>query len=462
MFVISSAIIVYLLAGADIEQLAVGALKAPARYPEVLRAAAIVALFWFWWRYFVVWLRHRLEFRREVRSALHRTKLFQNFFKKKLKAGYADSLEYMESTVLGGPGGPRGYITNVHAEGSRRLQIVVHQITFDIEGMGNCMAHVRESEGLIVDIPWWLHFGLVPFVSIWQAFRGDDFGNVVLPHLVALTALILVSLNSLGVDPAGLFGILDGGQSSVMSGLWATLTSTSSGTDADQSWINRIFDDPIALTALLVSALAVGFTLWRAWREIRHQRSRDYLDASTRLLERAFQSFEQKRSDEWNGLSYPDRWLWLTVARMLKESESTAEGITVGSHHALYEHARSFWRGNMYDLVRPLGDIPLTYFAEDADAILATSGEQRSCISDQSLRVVMDFVEWPKDKPDPLGERKRFTPHEIDHIRSFRYQAVGDFLDAQVAMINGEDSRKDFWRKKFQEAKHQRLPVHLN
>ena len=40
LFIISSAIIVYLLAGADIEHLAVGALKAPAEYPEVLRAAA--------------------------------------------------------------------------------------------------------------------------------------------------------------------------------------------------------------------------------------------------------------------------------------------------------------------------------------------------------------------------------------------------------------------------------------
>lgn len=255
LFVISSAIIVYLLAGADIEQLAVGALKTPARYPEVLRAAAVVALFWFWWRYFVVWLRHRSEFRREVRAAMRRTKLFQNFFKKKLKADYADSLEYMESTVLGGPGGPRGYITNVHAEGSRRLRTVVHQITFDVEGMGNCLAHVRESEGLIVDIPWWMYFGLAPFVSIWQAFRGEDFGNVVLPHVVALTALVFVSLSSMGVDPAGLFGILDGDQASAMSELWTTFASTNSGADADRSWINRIFDDPIALTALVVSAV---------------------------------------------------------------------------------------------------------------------------------------------------------------------------------------------------------------
>lgn len=220
----------------------------------------------------------------------------------------------------------------------------------------------------------------------------------------------------------------------------------------NQNRLDTILQNPVAWLALFVSATVAVFTIWRFHRDIRVQSSQDYLTASTRMLERAYGMLEAKRSAEWLGLPEPDRLLWLTVARMLKEAEDTARQIKVSSHQTLYEHARNFWRGRLYDLLRPLGKIPITYFAEEADSIIATSGDERTPLSDKSLRVVLDFLRWPNEKPDPLEGAASFSDEEIDRMRSFEYRAVADFLEAQDAMLRGVQSRKDFWRQKFRDA----------
>lgn len=215
--------------------------------------------------------------------------------------------------------------------------------------------------------------------------------------------------------------------------------------------LDAILQNPVAWLALAVSITALGLTFWRFRRDVQLQSSQDYLTASTRMLERAYEMFEAKDSAEWSGLPEPDRLLWLTVARMLREAEDTARQIKVRSHQTLYEHAQTFWRGRLYDLLRPLGRIPLTYFAEDADSIVATVGDSRAPLSDKSLRVVLDFIRWPEEKPDPLEGVAPFSDEEIDRMRAFEYRAVADYLDARDAMLSGEQSRKQFWRQKFRD-----------
>lgn len=213
--------------------------------------------------------------------------------------------------------------------------------------------------------------------------------------------------------------------------------------------ITKLSMNPIAWLALTVSISSVAYTIWRSRRDYLRQTSHDYLTASSRLLEQAFEAFDQARSDKWNNLPKPDRLLWLTVARMLTESERTAQEIKEDSHLTLYNHARDFWRGKLDDLLRPLNSISLTYFAENADSILGTIGDQRMCISERSLVVVLDFMKWPENKVDPLEGTKRFTDEEINQIGTFRYRAVGDFLEAQNAMASGNDERKEYWRKRW-------------
>ena len=100
--------------------------------------------------------------------------------------------------------------------------------------------------------------------------------------------------------------------------------------------------NPVAWLALAVSIVAAAITIWRFKRDYRRQASHDYQTASSRLLEQAFEAFDQKRSKQWNGLPEPDRLLWLTVARMIMESDETAREIREASHRTLYNHARNF------------------------------------------------------------------------------------------------------------------------
>jgi hypothetical protein len=171
------------------------------------------------------------------------------------------------------------------------------------------------------------------------------------------------------------------------------------------------------------------------------------LDAAARLLERAYETFDKSRNEKWSNLPQPSRLLWLTVARMIKEAESTAADIAEPSHKVLYDHARSFWRGRLYDLLLPLQTVSLRYFAEDADSMLAViGGEKRMPLAENSLRVVLDFLEWPATKKDPLEGIKDYKDAEIARMRAFRYRPVADFIEAQNAMTRGDENMKKHWR----------------
>lgn len=453
LFVISSAIIIYLLAGADIEQLAVGALKAPAEYPEVLRAAAVGALIWFWWRYLIVWLSHRKTYRESVLGALHSTQLFQRHLRSSLQTKYADALEQMEIGVSR-PLAPQGVITHVYTDKQRRFCATVQQVNFQVEGKGLCATHPPPGQALVVDIPWWLYFRLIVPVAIWQAVRQEEFADVILPHITFLAAMFLVWSALFWVDPAGVFGFLSQNYTQLAPASGSAYESTvrflSLGrSNVDPPATEEVLQNPVAWIALVVSILVAIFTIRRSRRDYRRKISHDYLTAASRLLEQAFEAFDRARSDEWNNLPKPDRLLWLTVARMLTESERTAQEIKEDSHLTLYNYARDFWRGKLDDLLRPLNNVPLTYFAENADSILGTIGDQRMCISERSLVVVLNFLKWPENKIDPLEGTKGFTDEEINQIGTVRYRAVGDFLEAQNAMASGNDERKDYWRKQW-------------
>ena len=223
--------------------------------------------------------------------------------------------------------------------------------------------------------------------------------------------------------------------------------------------IESIRNNPVAWFALVVSIVSAGLTMWRSFRDLRRQSSHDYLNAAVQQLERAYEAFDGARDPKWRDLPAPDRIMWLTVARLLRQSSDTSKRIREVSHRAIYEHSADVWRGKFADLLRPLRDVRLTYFAEDADSIIASHADQRSPISSKSIRVILDFMEWPKGRPDPIADAQPFTEAEIDRIGTFHYRSLGDYLEAVDAMRNGSEDRKIFWRSKFAEAKSAEGPT---
>lgn len=217
--------------------------------------------------------------------------------------------------------------------------------------------------------------------------------------------------------------------------------------------MSEVLNNPVAWLALVVSIASAVLAVWKIRRDLSRQESQDYLQAASRLLEQAFEAFDRAKSEQWLNLPEPSRLLWLTVARMIQESESTAASITERSHKILHTHARNFWRGRIYDLLLPLERVSLKYFAEDADSMLAVIGkEKRMPLAEKSLRVVLDFLQWPKDRSDPIGDIKDYTDQEIDRMRSFRYRPVADFLEASNVMASEDKNRQQHWRDVWNKA----------
>lgn len=212
LFVIAAAIIVYMLAGADLNNLTVLGLRAPARYPVIFSWAAIIALLWFWWRYFVAWLnaQSRTKFRAEYLRALHNSPVFQLYLKRRLD--FEVALEHVRSTH-GISASEELVPDSVSAGGDRRLSVTIDAYAFYYRGNPNSKVAVAsnklpEQHRIKVTIPWWVHFGVgVPYF-LWNALRHEGFANQVLPHVIFIAAITLICCKIMGVDPAGVFGII--------------------------------------------------------------------------------------------------------------------------------------------------------------------------------------------------------------------------------------------------------------
>jgi len=207
--------------------------------------------------------------------------------------------------------------------------------------------------------------------------------------------------------------------------------------------------DVATWVAVAVAIALGGFSVWQHYRSEALRRSRDYLDAAVRWLEQAYRELEARRSNAWSGLPEPDRLLWLSVARMIREAESTSTKIQEESHRVLYRQARTYWRGKLYDLLAPLTKVPLTYFADSPDKALIQFSGDRAPISPKSLRVIRDFTSWPQGEPDPLAGVGNFDSQEIDHMQSFGWRSAGMYLEALDVMHGDSDSRKEYWRKQW-------------
>lgn len=212
LFVVSAAVIAYLFAGANLDQLTALGLRAPASYPVVFRWAASVALVWFWWRYLVAWIdaRSRVEFRRDFFSSLRQTRMFQRHFLKSIDVDQvADATAKKYGTIVGAP----LKFDRVYVDGERRFSAKIGQISFvnSAKPPTGYSIHVNDMpnyEPIEIAVPWWLHYSLgIPYFW-WRAVRHEHFANRVLPHVLFIIAIALICCKSLGIEPAGIFGIL--------------------------------------------------------------------------------------------------------------------------------------------------------------------------------------------------------------------------------------------------------------
>ena len=212
LFVIAAAVIVYMLAGADLNNLTVLGLRAPAKFPIVFSWAAVIALLWFWWRYFVAWInaQSRTKFRTEYLRALHNSPVFHRYLKKRTDFKAASNIAKARYNLSASDD---LIPDSVVADGNRRLFVIIENYEFLSQDNPNNRYAVNLNQlpmedRIKVAIPWWFHFGVgIPYF-LWHALRREHFADQVLPNVVFIAAAALIYCKFLGVDPAGVFGMI--------------------------------------------------------------------------------------------------------------------------------------------------------------------------------------------------------------------------------------------------------------
>lgn len=217
LFVIAFAIIIYLLAGADLDQLTVLGLRAPSRYPIVFSWAAVLALFWFWWRYWIAWMdaESREVFNVNYREDLRQTDAFQ---KRLAKLKNVNDLADTLRTQFNGYSLSKGKdqipdpvkLIRSQLDYSKRSAATVSSVTFQNTDHPHYeyiveVAKLPGNASYSIEIPWWLNVQIGTLVFCRRAVRYEGFANQIMPQILALVALILIVCKVTGLDPAGFF-----------------------------------------------------------------------------------------------------------------------------------------------------------------------------------------------------------------------------------------------------------------
>lgn len=194
------------------DRLTVLGIRAPAHFPIVFSWASVAALLWFWWRYHVAWLSSSagLTFRSTYLRELHQKEPFKAFVAKhvnheKITKSYSERTRQhlpTDATYLGH-----------HETGNptwRRLLICVQLLKYN-SGKTNYDVGTTDFPGereIELRVPWWFHCIHSPGFFLRRAFRDESFADQILPQIVFGVAVFLIACKAVGVDPAGIFGLL--------------------------------------------------------------------------------------------------------------------------------------------------------------------------------------------------------------------------------------------------------------
>ena len=205
LLVISSSIIVYVLAGMDLDQIRIFGSSTHAEYPSVLRTAVLISFIFFWWKFQVA--RTQYKFNRFLGDGV----LKDVQFHRDLFGSYKEAFKENEEV--------QAFLT---ANGLNDNEInALSNLTFDGENYKTDTVSVLEVQrghrvvARNVTLPKPLSISLHGFSGsgvyarhIYNLSLKQDTGSViVLPHIFSVIASILV-IASIWWDPAGVFGLL--------------------------------------------------------------------------------------------------------------------------------------------------------------------------------------------------------------------------------------------------------------
>ena len=154
----------------------------------------------------------------------------------------------------------------------------------------------------------------------------------------------------------------------------------------------------LALILSMIIALNLYIsTTTRHNDEDKRNASKKFLDESINLLERIYETFTYNdETRTHNSLPRTDRYLWLTVARMILKYEKIKNQITDPYDKIIIQEHEEYWRFRLYNIFNQHPELSNDYFSGGEEL-----GEE---LEYRSILVVFDFMKWKDGIEDPIDE----------------------------------------------------------
>lgn len=158
--------------------------------------------------------------------------------------------------------------------------------------------------------------------------------------------------------------------------------------------------DYLIILGFLAAALTLTYN-------VRRHLSEDYFKEAREQLQKAFDILNAYDAD---GRLSNDRLRWLTAARTLLIAERIGKKIMMSSHKEINIEDRQFWRMKFHEIVK---NFPEEFYAEKAEHMIHHMADVRSPISEASLVIIHEFIDWDESYVDPL-KREFFSDEKLD------------------------------------------------
>ena len=217
LFVVTGGTAVALFAGFQPSQATLPWFRTVSQYPQVIVAALVVALIWFWWRYHVAWLDSdaRSALRREYLSILHSNLAFKNLALRELTENFPDEIDEVAHRIAEDHGGTTASnltLTDVTLDANARFVVQASTLTFH-NPEGNKFFESKYQQfsdlRLRVRVPTLFHYRRAIKVYWWWALRKESFATMVLPQLAFAVSLTTLTAAIFGINPAGMYGLIE-------------------------------------------------------------------------------------------------------------------------------------------------------------------------------------------------------------------------------------------------------------
>lgn len=179
-------------------------------------------------------------------------------------------------------------------------------------------------------------------------------------------------------------------------------------------YIGGVLSGPLALAGFV--ALLITIQQQRAFAQAEQNKANDlkYFESAQKCLERAYETIcptDAKTPPK-------NRMAWLTTARWLLSANTLAARIS-GTSPALkeaFDLEAEHYRMMFCEFLKPLE--MCSVFTEHSffEGDHTRSGSE---LEERSVRVILEFMEWPEEKADAITKVSQYTRNEVESMHAW-------------------------------------------